>query len=65
MSGHEYRIGSTIVYSPFGGGEREIIVTSKEADIKNGRPGFDGYQTNEKDFTVWGYDYQIVRVVKF
>lgn len=57
----DYEVGDTIVYSPFGGGERVVLVDEKEADIKNGRPGFGGTIVGE-GMGVWGYDSQIVRV---
>ena len=37
----DYRVGDVIVYRSFGG-RRTVRVTNREADIKNGRPGFDG-----------------------
>lgn len=58
----DYRVGDTIEYRHFGGGLRVVTVTHKERDIKNGFPGFDG-DTPDGD-TWWGYDHQIVRVVK-
>jgi hypothetical protein len=61
----DYNIGDTIVYSPFGGGERTVLVKNKEADVKNGEPGFDGVLTdpNVEYPGVWGYDFQIIRVL--
>lgn len=66
-----YGIGSIVSYSPFGGGSRTIKIISKEDDIKNGRPGFDGIgvqkvnnQWEEKPGEYyWGYDYQIINIV--
>lgn len=58
----DYSIGDQIVYSPFGGGMRTVTVTDKEADIKNGRPGFDGVMADGT--TVWGYDDQILFVFR-
>ena len=52
----KYEIGDTIEYQPFGGSTRIVTVRYKDRDIKNGRPGFDADD-------VWGYDYQIVRVI--
>jgi hypothetical protein len=52
-----------IQYRPFGGGLRNVTVETKEADVKNGRPGFDGI-TDRGEY-VWGYDDQIIAVVKF
>jgi len=67
----DYREGSIIVYSPFGGGKRRVLVDEKDSDIKNGRPGFAGHQVDAdgnriggEDEGCWGYDDQIVRVVK-
>ncbi len=73
----EYRVGDVIIYSPFGGSRRKVKVTNREANIKNGRPGFDG-ETLEEDgqpprtFRLpsgevtggecWGYDDQITGV---
>lgn len=59
----KYRVGSVIQYRPFGGGLRTVTVDVKEDDIKNGRPGFDGI--TDRGEPVWGYDDQIVAVVKF
>ena len=39
---HNYRVGSIIKYRAFGGEVRTVEVESKEADIKDGRAGFDG-----------------------
>ena len=63
-----YKVGSVIEYSPFGGGCRRVVVEEKEDDIKNGRPGFSGHQVGAgpRDGLgggVWGYDDQIIRVV--
>jgi hypothetical protein len=55
-----YNIGDIVFYSPFGGGVRKVLVTLKEADIKNGRSGFDGI--DQDGFGVWGYDSQITHV---
>lgn len=56
----EYNVGDTIVYRTFGGEARTVLVTEKEDDVKNGRPGFDG--VTEDGVDVWGYDEQIVSV---
>ena len=58
-----YRVGSIITYRTFGGEIRRVTVESKEDDIKNGRPGFDG-QVRDGEWC-WGYDDQITSVVKF
>ncbi len=60
----DYRVGSVLVYSPFGGGERRVQVDTKEEDIKNGRPGFAGVMVPSGG-SVWGYDDQILRVESF
>lgn len=66
-----YSIGDTIVYSAFGGEERTIIVEEKESDIKNGRPGFSGSSPDGNGngngwghCGYWGYDSQIIRVIR-
>ena len=58
-----YRKGSIIEYRTFDGSLRKVLITEKLDDIKNGRRGFDGVLVNDRDYTVWGYDYQITRVV--
>ena len=60
---HNYRVGSIIKYRAFGGEIRTVEVESKESDIKNGRPGFDGMVRPGE--WCWGYDDQIISVVKF
>jgi hypothetical protein len=42
-----YGIGDVIEYQLVGGGIRWVRVTNREADIKNGRPGFDGFRVLE------------------
>ncbi len=59
----KYRVGSVIQYVSFGGGLRTVTVDEKEDDIKGGRPGFDG--VTDRGEGVWGYDDQIIAVVKF
>lgn len=64
----KYRVGSIIEYKPFGGGKRVVLVEEKEADIKNGRPGFSGdlAATDSGPYSsVWGYDDQITKVVRY
>lgn len=56
-----YKVGDTIQYRTFGGGLRTVVVTDKMDDVKNGRPGFDGYLVGDPQAMVWGYDDQIVR----
>jgi hypothetical protein len=68
----DYKQGDIIRYNAFGGCGRTVLVEEKDDDIKNGRPGFHGVMVDsnlkplpEKDgMGVWGYDSQIVRVVK-
>ena len=58
-----YRPGS-IIEKEDSAGPIRVVVTAKEQTIKNGMPGFDGYK--EKDGTpIWGYDSQIIRVIKY
>lgn len=59
----DYKAGDTVVYNSFGG-SRTVVVTDKYEDVKNGRPGFDGYVVGDPSYTVWGYDSQIVNVVR-
>lgn len=65
----EYKVGSVIQYHDFVGNLRTVKVEGKDADIKNGRAGFDGKCLGCDDHDhlfdngVWGYDNQIVRVV--
>lgn len=64
---NDYKVGSIIEYATFGGfPTRMVKVSDKDKNIKNDRPGFAGVVTegHEKDMEVWGYDYQITRVVK-
>lgn len=58
-----YRVGSIIKYRAFGGEVRKVEVESKEEDIKNGRPGFDGMVRSGE--WCWGYDDQILEVVVY
>jgi len=67
----DYGEGSVIVYNAFGGLKRTVLVDEKESDIKNGRAGFSGELVGPDlkplpgdDNGVWGYDDQIVRVVR-
>lgn len=57
----EYKVGDVIAYSPFGGGERVVVVSNR--DVHNGRGAFDGSLRDDPTFGVWGYDSQITRVV--
>jgi hypothetical protein len=59
-------VGSIIRYADFTGAVRTVKVTAIDADIKNGRPGFDGTvisstSTDDKPgMAVWGYADQIL-----
>lgn len=57
-----YKAGSIIKYRAFDGEVRKVVVEDREADVKNGRPGFVGTTTSGED--VWGYDDQIIEVIK-
>ena len=66
-----YQIGDTIEYTTFDGSVRRVLVQSKEDDIKNGRAGFTGiladagqFDAEPDSFGVWGYDYQITKVLR-
>jgi hypothetical protein len=58
----KYKVGSTIKYRAFDGEVRTVVVEEKSSNIKNGRPGFVGTTTSGMD--CWGYDDQIIGVVK-
>lgn len=67
MANIDYKVGDVVEYRPFGGGIRRVEVTNKDADVKNGLPGFDGELVDAGDQEwrgVWGYDDQIIRVVR-
>jgi len=57
-----YQVGDEIEYEDLGGNLRIARVIGRSKDIKNGCPGFDcvGNQGQQS----WGYDAQIVRVVR-
>jgi len=70
----KYKVGDIIKQRTFLGTHRYVKVTAKHDDIKNGKPGFDGYdlllvaeQYNHPiewiPITVWGYDYQVLKVM--
>jgi len=64
---NEYEIGDIIEYRNFGGEILKVLVDEKEEDIKNGESGFSGDIINCKDDDekgVWGYDSQIIEVIK-
>jgi hypothetical protein len=64
------KVGDIVTYRPFGGGVRRVRVTGWEADVKNGRPGFDAdlISSDPSDpdddlgLAVWGYDDQILTI---
>jgi hypothetical protein len=61
-----YDEGDTIEYAAFGGEVRRVRVISREADVKDGEPGFVGEivdGTCGDDAMCWGYDRQIMRVL--
>jgi hypothetical protein len=63
----KYQKGDVIKYELWGGDVREVTVTDRHEDVKNGQPGFDGIATDESDgwngyFRYWGYDSQIISV---
>jgi hypothetical protein len=69
IEGVKYKVGDIIEYEPIGGGKRTVLVDEKEKDIKNGYPGFGGKEVGKTfkpigKISVWGYDDQIIRVVK-
>jgi len=54
---HQYNVGDTITYYPFGGTpSRTGVVIEKDPEITHGEPGF------FLDTGVWGYDDQIISV---
>jgi hypothetical protein len=60
----DYKVGD-IVTQHLGGNEtRDVVVTDREDNVKNGRPGFSGHVVGKPSLTVWGYDDQIRRVRK-
>ena len=61
-----YRVGDTIIQRTFIGIIRTVKVASRDPDIKNGRSGFDGTVAEgpAAGASVWGYDSQVVRVVR-
>ena len=64
MSNVRYKVGDFLTYEPFGGGRRKVRVTEVCADVKNGRPGFAGVMRDDETRGVWGYDSQILWVIK-
>ena len=62
----DYEVGDTVICnvpSDVGGIRRTVVVTMKLDNVKSGRPGFDGKIVGS-GVEVWGYDYQIIRVIK-
>lgn len=60
-----YSVGDIIEYRTFDDSVRMVRVTVKHADVKRGKPGFDGVLIAPSPHPdVWGYDSQIVRVVE-
>jgi hypothetical protein len=55
-----YKVGDTVSFEPNGGGIETGVITLKDDDIKNGRPGFDIKKIDGE--MMWGYDYQIKAV---
>lgn len=61
----EYKVGDVIEQHTSIGYTRLVRVEEKEADVKNGRPGFSGICVDPKmGHGVWGYDDQVLRVVE-
>jgi len=68
-----YKVGDIILQQSWSFGQRYIRIINKDADIKNGTPGFDGVLCNKSGAEVnqddkygnkvWGYDHQILKVV--
>ena len=68
-----YQTGDVIEQCAFGGVLRFVRVEGREADVKNGRPGFFGKLCDKQGQEVggddpigngvWGYDSQVVRVM--
>jgi len=59
----KYRKGSIIEYRTFDGSLRKVLVKERVPEIKNGKDGFDGLVLGTDNYTVWGYDHQIIRVI--
>ena len=65
-----FNVGDIVEYSIFGDGTnlRLALVTSIRKNIKNGKPGFDGYEPTPSDskindqFGYWGYSEDVTRV---
>lgn len=61
---HPYEVGDLVTFVDFLGKRRQCIVIDRCPDIKNGQPGFDGVEEETPDEGCWGYDHQIVRVMR-
>ena len=57
-----YDVGDDVEYELFEGVRRLARVTHKSDNIKKGEPGFECLGPNGEEW--WGYDYQIVRVIR-
>lgn len=59
-----YKVGDVIEHHPFGVPEakRQVRVTGRSRNIKNGQAGFDGY--TPEGLSVWGYDAEVQRVIE-
>lgn len=51
----DYKVGDVVTMSMWGGGTRDVTVSMRDPDIKNGKAGFIGPQG-------WGYDSQIIAI---
>ena len=60
----QYSVGDIIEQHCFGMAHhaRLVRVTARHKDVKNGRPGFDGFLAGCA-LEVWGYDTDVFRVV--
>jgi hypothetical protein len=56
-----YTAGDLIRYKTYSGDVRAVLVKTVYADIKNGRPGFDGLTVPGAE-PVWGYTAQVIEV---
>jgi hypothetical protein len=61
----DYSLGDTVTYRTIVGRLRSVVVTGR--DVEEGSPVFDGYLSGMENVPanqVWGYDDQIVSVMK-
>ncbi len=65
MTTTQYAPGDTILVDRGPEGEVAVKVKYREADIKNGVPGWEGKIVGDDSIFggVWGYDTQIIRVL--